>query len=324
MVNIKEFTNKLLEDIKGFNKITLFVHVTPDCDAIGSAYAMLNFIKTNFNKKQVRIAGLNKLNTSYLPTFFQTTYDIVDENFVNNSLGIVFDTANYERIYDKQFFQCKKTYRIDHHLLVEKICNNELIDQNASSTCELVGLIFKESKLKMNSEIANSLYFGLLTDTIRFLTSNVNKNTYLIMSYLESLNVLNKKMVHDQLYLRSIKDAKLDQKFSKFIHYKNDYALMIFNKRQVNKYGANLLKSKLFLMSGLKEIKIYCLIYYDLTLKIYKGSLRSRDYNVNLIAKKFNGGGHKYASGFKLNNKSEIKLLETEIKQLLLLNEKYV
>lgn len=143
MENISNFSHKLINDINKYNKITLFVHVTPDCDAIGSAYAMFNFIKENFNKKDVRIAGMSKLNTSYLPEFFHQKYLNVDEKFAQNSLGIVFDTANYERIYDKQYFKCEKTYRIDHHIIVEKICDEELIDHNASSTCELLGLVFK-------------------------------------------------------------------------------------------------------------------------------------------------------------------------------------
>lgn len=317
------FTKKLINDINKFEKIILFVHVTPDCDAIGSAYAMYHFIKLNFPKKQVRIAGMSKLNTNYLPEFFQNKYSSVDEDFVNNSLGIVFDTANQDRIYGKQFFKCSKSYRIDHHIQVEKFCDEELIDKNASSTCELLGLIIKQSNLKINSDIVNSIYFGLLTDTIRFMTPNVNSNTYLIMSFIEKSGFLQKKIVHDQLYLKSIKDLKIEKKLFKYIKFKKNYAYMFFNKNLTNKYGMNNLKNKLFLMAGLKEVKIYFVVYFDSVANFYKGSLRSREYNVNLVAKKFNGGGHMYASGFKLNEKSELKKLKKEIEKLLIKKEKY-
>ena len=323
MINISNFTKNLLDDINKFQKIALFVHVTPDCDAIGSAYAMYHFLKLNFPKKQVKIAGMSKLNTSYLPEFFQVKYASVDEEFVNDSLGIVFDTANQDRIYAKQFFKCSKTYRIDHHIQVEKICDEELIDKDASSTCELLGLVIKQSNLNLNSDIVNSLYFGLLTDTIRFITSNVNANTYAVMTFIEKSGFLQRKLVHDQLYLKSIHDLKLEKKLFKYIKFKKDYAYMFFNKRLTDKYGMNNLKSKLFLMSGLKEVKIYFMVYYDSVTNIFKGSLRSRDYNVNLVAKKFNGGGHMYASGFKLNDKSELKLLKKEISKLLTKKDKY-
>lgn len=322
-MNLKKFTNLLLNSIKNTKKIILYVHVTPDCDAIGSAFAMKNFIELNYKNKDVRIAGVSKLNTSYLPPFFQNKYQEINEEFANDAMSIVFDTANYERIYDKQFFIKKNSFRIDHHLFIKQICEYELIDENASSTCELVSLIFKYSNLKIDNVIANSLYFGILTDTIRFLTSNTNSNTYLVMSWLESKKMLNKKLVHDQLYLKTLKDVKFDKKISRYIKYKNHYALMIFNRRKIKKINPNELKNKMYLLSGLNEIYIYGIIYYDPTTNVYKGSLRSRDYDVNLIAKKFNGGGHKYASGLKLKTKKDIKLLETEIEKNLLLKDKY-
>ena len=71
------------------------------------------------------------------------------------------------------------------------------------------------------------------------------------------------------------------------------------------------------------KIKIYCLIYYDAVTNVYKGSIRSRDFNVHAIAKKFNGGGHKLASGFKLDSKQEIKNLKQEIKRCLKLKDNY-
>lgn len=52
-MNLEKFTNLLLNYISKTKKIVLYVHVTPDCDAIGSAFAMLNFIKFNYKNKAV-------------------------------------------------------------------------------------------------------------------------------------------------------------------------------------------------------------------------------------------------------------------------------
>ena len=324
MNNFNNFANLLTETIKNNNKFTLFVHVTPDCDAIGSAYAMAKLIENNFNNKIVRIAGLDKLNKSYLPIFFQKQYDEVDDNFATDSIGIVFDTPNKERVFQKKFFNlCKQTFKIDHHIFVEDYCDNEFINENASSTCEIVGLIAMKNNWNLDSESANSLYFGLLTDTVKFTTQNTNANTYSVLNFLQTSNKLNKNMVHDQLYLKTIKDFKLEQKLAKQIKYYKDFAMLIFNPKKTAKYGASNLKNKLFIMSGIMEIKIYCLIYFDAITNVYKGSLRSRDFNVNAIAKKFNGGGHKFASGFKLDSKKEIKKLKKEIMNCLNLKDNY-
>lgn len=324
MNNLNDFVSSLTNVITNNDKFTLFVHVTPDCDAIGSAFAMAKLIETNFNHKSVRIAGMDKLNKSYLPLFFQQNYLPVDDDFATDSIGITFDTPVKDRIFQKKYLSlCKKTFKIDHHIFVEQFCNEEFVNENSSSTCEIVGLIAMKNNWVLTNEIANSLYFGLLTDTIKFTTQNTNANTYLVLNFLQNSNKLNKNLVHDQLYLKTIKEFKLEQKLAKKIKYYNGFAMLVFGPKKTAKYGMNNLKNKLFIMSGITEIKIYCLIYYDPVTNVYKGSIRSRDFNVNAIAKKFNGGGHKLASGFKLDSKQEIKNLKQEIKRCLKLKDNY-
>ena len=46
-------------------------------------------------------------------------------------------------------------------------------------------------------------------------------------------------------------------------------------------------------------------------------SIRSRGPEINQIAEKFNGGGHKFASGAKLKNFDEAMLLMKELDNLL-------
>ena len=56
------------------------------------------------------------------------------------------------------------------------------------------------------------------------------------------------------------------------------------------------------------------LISYDKKTKYWKGSLRSNDNPINIIAGKFGGGGHKLASGFKIKNKRDYKKVLEELK----------
>ncbi|MDE5617633.1 MAG: bifunctional oligoribonuclease/PAP phosphatase NrnA [Ureaplasma sp.] len=314
---MKDFAKKLIDSIKNHKNILLFVHIHPDFDAIGSAFAFKKFIELNFLNKDVRIAGMDKLDTSYLSDFFIRNWTEVDSSFANDATCIVFDTANYERIYQKNLFHFENSFRIDHHLIVEKICQNEFVVPTASSTCELVGLLFQHFNLKIDSTIANSLYFGLLTDTIRFLTSNVNTQTYLVMAYLNDNAKIDKQLVHNQLYLRNWNDTKFDFKLSKKIKFSNGFAWLMFSNRFTKKYGSNYLKTKLYLMSNIKEIKVYALLYFDEISGFYRCSLRSREYDINKIAIQFSGGGHIYASGCKINDKNEFKILKEKIINLI-------
>jgi phosphoesterase RecJ-like protein len=54
-------------------------------------------------------------------------------------------------------------------------------------------------------------------------------------------------------------------------------------------------------------------IYYDDTIKSWRGSLRSRNLPINQIAEKYNGGGHKLAAGFTLKNLGQAKKMRTDI-----------
>jgi nanoRNase/pAp phosphatase (c-di-AMP/oligoRNAs hydrolase) len=69
-------------------------------------------------------------------------------------------------------------------------------------------------------------------------------------------------------------------------------------------------------MGNIKDIEIWSSIYFDKTNNIWKGSIRSKTIDISTVATKFNGGGHKNASGFKLNNKEDFALVLKELSNL--------
>lgn len=313
--------NRLLTEIEKHEKITLFVHENPDCDAIGSAYAFKLFIEINFPKKDVRIAGLSNIDKSFLFPFFDIQYKEVDKNFVQNSIGIIFDVSNQSRILTQLNVFCKWNFLLDHHQQPENVANIQIVIPNCSSTCELVGSIFmklSKRKFQISAQIANSLYFGILTDTNRFLYQYVNENTFKLMQFL-CKNGLNREFVHDQLYIRKLEDIELDNKLYQLIDFNpsKGYATLFIDQKYNKKYNQKSFNGKVYLMANIENIDIWTLVYYDENLKKWKGSIRSRTFDVSQIARKFNGGGHKLASGFCLNNFKETKFLEEEIIQFL-------
>lgn len=88
----------IIEKIKTNNKISIFFHEIPDFDALGAAFAMKRFIKDFDNDKEVRIIGLDVLEDSFGKGFFKFDKEHVSNSFLMESLGIILDTANAERI----------------------------------------------------------------------------------------------------------------------------------------------------------------------------------------------------------------------------------
>jgi phosphoesterase RecJ-like protein len=54
-------------------------------------------------------------------------------------------------------------------------------------------------------------------------------------------------------------------------------------------------------------------VYYDDTIKAWRGSLRSRNFPINQIAEKYGGGGHKLAAGFTLKDIKQAKKMRLDV-----------
>ena len=142
--------NDILESVKDFNTITIFRHVFADMDAIGSQFGLKYYLESAYPNKKIYCLGSNcpvsQRNNVHM--------DVVDDEVVASSLAIVLDTSNAARIDDERYQLAKKSIRIDHHVQVETICDEEWIDDKASATCELLALYLKEKKINIPVESA--------------------------------------------------------------------------------------------------------------------------------------------------------------------------
>lgn len=63
----------------------------------------------------------------------------------------------------------------------------------------------------------------------------------------------------------------------------------------------------------IKEVIVWTFITYDERNDIYKINIRSRGPVINEVAQKYNGGGHKFASGIRMSDKEQIPLLIADL-----------
>lgn len=309
-----EFFDLLQKKIIDSNKISLFVHTLPDPDALGSAFGLKLWINLNFPEKEVGVVGITKIKKNKFNNFFKEMqdYELSDE-FINDSLGIVLDTANNKRVLTNKNNLCKETIRIDHHPKIEIFCNIEWIDKTKISTCEMVGLFMKHINLEINSKIIELLYLGLLTDSNRFLFENTSKTTYELMAWFSEFE-FNKTKIHNLIYINNLSELKTNNKLFRKAQFKNNVGYLIIKNKKIQ-------TSKVYLLENIKEANVWTSIYYDYELKLWKGSIRSRNITINHIAEKFNGGGHRLAAGFTINKKSDFKKIILELIKLVNENE---
>ena len=102
----------------------------------------------------------------------------------DDSLLIVLDTPDIKRVDGLDPTRFKRKIKIDHHPIVDKYCDIECVDDEASSASQLVMELVFNTPLKLNQTEEEKLYIGLISDTNRFLYSYTTDKTFSVVSRL--------------------------------------------------------------------------------------------------------------------------------------------
>lgn len=304
---------KLLNLIEEFDTITIFRHVRPDGDAMFSCLACYYFLKDNFKNKKIKIGGYD-------------TFDLISKNdkisdkFVQNSLAIVFDCANADRIDDFRALAAKNIVKIDHHPNYDEYGDLNIVNSNSSSTCEVLSgiLLSKDFKKYMLSDkVCKYLYCGILADTQNFKTTNTSSNTHLIASKLIEIGKIDSSELY--LYLNSV-DLERFKKITSIRNYlkiENNFGYIMLDKKQLNKLNisANDAKNNIDEFGSIKELNIWAFAVENEN--GWDCSLRSKKrYIINKIASQYKGGGHPNAAAVKGLKIAQIKDMFNELIEL--------
>ena len=216
-------------------KVSIFVHVHPDFDALGSASAMKSFLISK--GIDAKIIGLENVKiTSSNEIFMIDNQTIISDEFISNSIGLILDTANEARVLTQKHTLCKSTIRIDHHPFIEKIAKYEWVDDQISSTSEMVGWwILQNNKQTLGYEISNFLYAGILTDTGNLMQLNTTSSTFELVRKFYDYD-FDKQYIQDKIYLQNLKNLKIEAEISQNIKVtKNNVGYFIFTKKFIIK-----------------------------------------------------------------------------------------
>ncbi|MEX0685773.1 MAG: bifunctional oligoribonuclease/PAP phosphatase NrnA [Balneolales bacterium] len=295
---------KLSQQLKTHQCLAIFSHVRPDGDAIGSQVALCLWCK----KHGIEVKGFNDDEPQENLKWLCEIYPIVkpDKEYLKGCDGIVFlDGNSPDRFgglggYVKSLN--KPIYLIDHHPDPDDIYEIAYSVPDATSTAELVYHLFQQNDLDMiDGQIGRALYTGIMTDTGSFRFDSVTYKTHLILADLIKRGNFSPDEIHQRIYDdRSINQLHLLGMCLKRIklHVNNQIASMTVTEDMLTQTGCTYSDLEGFVshplsINGVKTATIFC----ELEGKI-KMSLRAKsDVDVNLIARKFEGGGHKKAAG---------------------------
>lgn len=304
---------KIYKKIEEFDTIVIARHVGVDPDALASQLALRDSIKLTFPNKKVMAIG-----TGSAKFFHIGKLDRLEK--VNNALLIVVDTPDKRRVDSVDFSQFAYTIKIDHHPFVEEFCNIEYIEDTASSACEIIMNLILNTDLQCDSSIASTLYLGLTSDSNRFLFDSCTSNTFgLVSIFLDRYN-FELSEVYRKLYMRPMNEVRLEGYIALNMNVtKNGLGYIQITDEVIKQFevdsasAGNMVNNFNFI----NEMLVWATLTEDIKNDQIRVSIRSRGPEINQIAEKFNGGGHKFASGVKLKNFDEAMLLMKELDNLL-------
>lgn len=311
----KQIYNK----IKKYDRIVIARHIGADPDALGSSLGLKEIIKNTFPNKEVYVVGHPVSKFRYIGEL-----DKFSEEYYSNSLLIVTDTPDRDRIDGVDPKRFSYSIKIDHHPFVEKTCDLEYIDDTASSASQLVMELCFETKLNMSKEAAKKLYIGLVADTNRFLFYYTTPKTFSLVSRLIKETELDFTKLYDELYMRPLKEIKFRGYIADHLKVtENGFGYLEITEEILEKYGVDAATAGNMVndFNYIEGVYSWGIFSYDKQNNNIRGSIRSRGPIINEIASNYNGGGHIYASGVRLK---DFKEAEAIIKDLDLACKEYI
>ncbi|MCV3728602.1 bifunctional oligoribonuclease/PAP phosphatase NrnA [Ureaplasma miroungigenitalium] len=307
MININYLTaaEEWIKHTQGFSKASIFVHKNPDCDALGSAFALARILRLNAFWLDVKIVGMNTLDEKDFKNLFELTDEEVGLDFIKESVGFIVDTANSERVLSNLHTFCKKTILIDHHVKNPTYTDFMYIDDTSIAACEMIGLALKNSSLNYDLKTLEYLFIGLCTDSNRLMYDKVDDDTYNLMGWFYKNGVKHQK-IYNQLYARNFQEALFDAQLMTKMVIDENVGYLLVQPEWNEIYNFDRWGEKVNLLASVREAKIWFVIYYVPEDQHYKISLRSADYPIRLVANEYNGGGHDLAAGCYLDSLDQL------------------
>lgn len=297
---------------------TVFItgHKDLDLDAIGACISMFMYIKS-LNKKAFLIIDDKRHETAVTKTLKEYTnkVNIIETNQIenlmeNDSLLLIVDTNKTNLLQNNKLNQIfSNKLIIDHHELGEASITDatRIIDNDSSSTCEMLTEYLKAKKFKIDSDLATLLLSGIVLDTNNYTLKTGSKTFYL--SYFLTENGASTESVQyllKQDIEKYIKRQKLITKVKVFkkIAITKGNQKEIYNREELAKTADSIL-----LFNEIEASFVIARVSHN---EIGVSARSMGNINVGRILEQINGGGSKYEAASKISDSTTHKV-ETQI-----------
>jgi phosphoesterase RecJ-like protein len=296
-----------LELLRG-HRIVVLGHRRPDGDCIGSQVALVRvLIAAGIESVAVNIDPIPRTLKAFVG---DTPFYLASDLPTSEYLAVSVDCADHARVGHSvrdRFPHVR--LNIDHHVSNTLYGETNLILPTACATGEILAGLFFDNDLTVDSIAAQALYLGIATDTGQFCYSGTTASVFDICRRLCELGASPSQAAHELYECEKPGRIQLLQRF-----------LASFRMEHENRVCIGSITDDFYEETGTTPEDAENFVDYSRSLAgveigslleerngQLKGSLRAKEnrYRVDLLAKRFSGGGHACASGFNVERKLE-------------------
>ncbi len=302
--------------IEKYDNICIARHIGVDPDAMGSTVALKNSILLTFPEKRVKLLGTGSNRFAYFGRFDK------QEEILDNTLLIVCDTPDIRRIDGvEDITKFTDIIKIDHHPFIEKFSDNSLeyIDKDASSASQIVLELILATPLLMDNQIAEQIFWGIISDTNRFMFNNSKSKTLYLVGDLMDKYKFDINKLYEPLYARPLAEVRLEGYIATNMTVtENGVGYIKISDQILNEYKTDAAAPGNMIgdFNYIDEVYVWIFITEDVKNENYRISIRSRGPIINTTVEKYHGGGHNYACGAKLKEMNDIDNLIKDLDDL--------
>ena len=298
MIDYKKL-KQIIDNLPNDEIIILGGHKNTDYDSICSTLS-LTLLLNKIGKEAFMLLeekDYDKLNWYGNFNFIIKKYDLSDKyNF------ILLDSNRKSRlgIFEKYFDKANIKINIDHHEDNKNEADYIFVDENISSTCEIIYNLINLYENIIDKNIATLLYAGIASDTNSFY-KRVTSNTMEVASNLLKYNIDSSYIIKNVCKNMTLEESEILADMISNIKY-DDFHYITMDRN--NELYKNIDYSVIFkkcasIIYEISDIQVLGLFLKELDGSI-SGLFRSNcEIDVDVLATKLGGGGHKKASGFE-------------------------
>ena len=294
-------------------RVLLTSHENPDGDGTGAMIGLAYYLRSL--GKEVRIVVSPELPHFLMSLDSEHWIEAFDANHHRDladwpDAWVLVDASESQRLgVMLGAFQASNAVKVclDHHMKeAPQGFDQEFTDSTASASAELVfDLVTRRMPHPLPRPMATALYAGLVDDTGSFRFSNTTPKVHRMAADLIEEGVEPARVFQDLYHQGRPERLKLFGRAFEGLEFHGNgrYACLRLTQADLRACGAihDDLEGLVNKPLEIKGVEVASLIH-ELEDGRFKASLRSRErVNVNAVCRRFGGGGHRLASGAKLN-----------------------